>query len=40
MSTALEKATAGEKVPDSKKTSVMNEALGKLKTLGDRKSVV
>lgn len=36
MSTALQKAVSGEKVPDSKKNSVMNEALGKLKSVGGR----
>ncbi len=34
--TALQKAVAGEKVPDNKKTGVLNEALGKLKSAGGR----
>ncbi|MFN7132582.1 MAG: hypothetical protein ACK4N5_10915, partial [Myxococcales bacterium] len=38
MSTALQKAVAGEKVPDSKKTGVLNEALDKVKSLGGRLS--
>ncbi|MDP2309930.1 MAG: hypothetical protein Q8P18_28185 [Pseudomonadota bacterium] len=38
MSTALSKAVAGEKVPDSKKTGVLNEALDKVKSLGGRLS--
>ncbi|MDP2313870.1 MAG: hypothetical protein Q8P41_13265 [Pseudomonadota bacterium] len=36
MSTALSKAVAGEKVPDSKKTGVLSEALDKLKSMGGR----
>ena len=38
MSTALQKAVAGEKVPDSKKTGVLNEALDRVKSLGGRLS--
>ena len=36
MSTTLQKAIAGEKVPDSKKTGVLNEALDKVKSMGGR----
>ncbi len=35
---ALNKAMSGEKIPDSKKTGVLNEALDKLKNLGGRLS--
>ena len=36
MNTALQKAIAGEKVPDSKKNGVLAEALDKVKSLGGR----
>jgi hypothetical protein len=36
MSTALQKAISGEKIPDSKKNGILNEALDKVKSLGGR----
>ncbi len=36
MSTALQKAMSGEKIPEGKKNSILNEALDKVKSLGGR----